>query len=275
MGLERELLQCKTQVDRFIQDKFRSELDAPVATLLESMKHAVEGGKRIRAFLVMQGAELAGEEPERVLPTAAAVECFHGYSLIHDDLPSMDNAQERRGLPSVHAKYGEATAILAGDSLLPLGFQWISEDQRRYSPGERVLNVVALYTRVLGTEALTGGQYLDLLPTEDSTSSEEILKRKTASLIQASILSGAILGGMSDSFLKSLQEFGLKLGMAYQWKDDLLDWDEDQRPSKMGLQELGTRVQLATREALEALAVFGEKAARLRKLSHHLAKRTK
>jgi geranylgeranyl pyrophosphate synthase len=80
---------------------------------------------------------------------------------------------------------------------------------------------------------------------------------------------------MSDSFLKSLQEFGLKLGMAYQWKDDLLDWDEDQRPSKMGLQELGTRVQLATREALEALAVFGEKAARLRKLSHHLAKRTK
>ncbi|MBI1730183.1 polyprenyl synthetase family protein [Candidatus Acetothermia bacterium] len=261
-------------MDRYIQNQFRKGLDAPVATLLESMKYAIEGGKRIRAFLVMEGAVLAGEEPEQVLPTAAAAESFHTYSLIHDDLPSMDNALERRGLPSVHAKYGEATAILAGDSLLPLGFQWIGEDQREFSSADRVLKVVALYSRALGTEALTGGQYLDLLPADNFASHEEILKRKTASLIQASLLSGAILGGMSQTLLESLKEFGLKLGMAYQWMDDLLDWDEDPRPSKMGLQEVRGRAQSATRESLDALAAFGERAERLRELSRHLAERS-
>ncbi len=274
MKSESILAAHKERIELFIEQKLISEPDQPVQYLRDAMLYALKGGKRIRALLVMLAAELMGERAERVLPAAGAVECFHAYSLVHDDLPAMDNALVRRGFPSVHAKFGEATAILVGDSLIPLGFEWLSADQRQISPDKRVLEVIALFANVLGSKALTGGQYLDLCSSADPALQKEILTRKTAALIEASLLAGAILGGASLAQLEHLKKFGLNLGLAFQYADDLLDWGSDRRQIFMSQSELKILINNLTEEALSALANFGEQAETLKDLAKSLAART-
>jgi len=271
MDLEVYLEECRSRVEGFLFEWLARQRDPLVSELFEAIEYALEGGKRIRAVLVMEGAELAGADPEGVLPTAAAVECFHAYSLVHDDLPAMDNDLERRGRPTVHIRFGEATAILVGDSLIPMGFELIGKEQLKFSPPERVLEVIALFSETLGPQGLTGGQLLDLDPAASKELYPEVNRRKTAALIGASVLAGAILGGLDRDRLSALRDFGVSLGSAYQLIDDLIDWEGD---TKLGSrEELRRQAEEHTEAALRALEAFGERAERLKLLTSHLASR--
>ena len=266
----------RAQVERYLHEVLARRRDPVVSELLSAVAYALEGGKRVRALLVMEGAELAGLEAERVLPTAAAVECFHAYSLVHDDLPAMDNDVERRGRPTVHVKFGESTAILVGDTLLPLGFELLAREQPKHVPPERVLAVAGLFAETLGERGLTGGQYLDLRGV-DKTLWPEVHLRKTARLIEASLAAGAILGGLPDAELQQLREFGLHLGRTYQLVDDLLDWGSGGQADLsrfMSREEAECLVEEQTQRALEALAPLGKRAERLKVLTQWLAQRT-
>jgi geranylgeranyl pyrophosphate synthase len=276
MDLEAYLAERRGWVDAFLRERIERAHDPLVAELLEAVAYSLEGGKRIRAILVMEAAGLAGESPKRVLPTAAAVECFHAYSLVHDDLPAMDDDAIRRGRPTVHICFGEATAILTGDSLIPLGFELISREQLAYSEPERVLQVVALFAQALGPQGLTGGQLLDLAGGDKEGLWPEIHRRKTAVLFEGSLAAGAILGGMDAQGVERLRAFGLKLGLAYQLVDDLLDWDKPEGASIsrfMGREEAERLVEEQTKAALVALEPFGERAALLRSLTEYLGRR--
>lgn len=277
MDITRFLEERRAWVDGHLNSWLANRSDPVVSELQEAISCALQGGKRVRAALVMEAAELAGKGPDHVLPTAAAVECFHAYSLVHDDLPAMDNDQERRGQPTIHVRYGEATAILVGDSLVPLGFELISGEQLRYSEPKRVLRVLALLAQTLGWRGLTGGQYLDLSGGIERELWPEVHRRKTAALFEASLAAGAILGGMGEERLNVLREYGMKLGIAYQLIDDVRDWGEEDGAGHlsrfMNLQEAEQRVQESIAAALAALEPLGEPAERLRALTRYLAKR--
>lgn len=267
MELQAYLTERGHWIDQYLQEQLACHQDPPVTELLAAMEYALAGGKRIRAILLMEGAELGGEEPQRVLPAAAAVECFHAYSLVHDDLPAMDNDIERRGQPTVHVRFGEATAILAGDSLIPFGFELLNVEQVKYSPLEHIQQVNALFSQALGWRGLTGGQLLDLSAAHDDKLQLEINRRKTAALFQASVAAGAMLAGMKTHQLERLRDFGLQLGLAYQLVDDMLDGEV--APSRDSKQH----VQRHTEAALADLEPFGERAAHLRALTQYLAMR--
>ncbi len=277
MDLAEELSRRRAWVEAYLDEVLARRYDPLVGELQEAIAYALEGGKRVRALLVMEGAELAGADPKSVLPTAAAVECFHAYSLVHDDLPAMDDDAERRGRPTVHVQFGEAIAILVGDTLLPLGFELISDEQAEISGPERTLPVLQLFARVLGERGLTGGQYLDLSGV-DADGWQEVHARKTAALLRASLEAGARLGGMPVLELEKLREFGERLGRTYQLVDDLLDWGEGGKAdvSRFVSQEAAQRlIQEQTDLALSGLEPFGERARRLREFTIRLAQRAK
>lgn len=282
MDLEAYVAERRTWVDEFLKRRVTEPVDAPVAPLQEAVGYALRGGKRVRAILVMEAAELGGLSPEHALPTAAAVECFHAYSLVHDDLPAMDDDEERRGRPTVHVQYGEANAVLVGDSLLSLGFELISREQRRYVGAELLIDVVALFAETLGYQGLTGGQYLDLLETPPSGNGEsepwqEVHRRKTAQLIRASLVAGGRLAGLREDDLERLRTFGDHLGLAYQLVDDVLDWGErdgSARLSKFMDREAALdRIRRETDAAIDILTSFDGKADRLRAITTELAAR--
>jgi geranylgeranyl pyrophosphate synthase len=270
-----ELLQArKEMIDNFVEGIFDIPEDTSAVELLNAMAYSIAGGKRIRGFLVMEGAAIAGIEWEKALPTAAAVECFHAYSLVHDDLPAMDNDLERRGKPTAHVKYGEANAILVGDSLLTLGFRWISEAQAHLTGDLEALNSIRILSRWLGTEFLTGGQYLDLKSPTSRKEYNEVIHRKTCGLIEASLMAGATLGGFEMKNLVPLMNYGRHLGFAFQYVDDLLDWDQDEFVKFYQQDELRALVKENTELAIEAVAEFGNRAETLRELARYLADRS-
>jgi geranylgeranyl diphosphate synthase type II len=230
-----------------------------------AINYALEGGKRLRPILLVAAAEAVGGAAEGVLPTAAAVELFHTYSLIHDDLPALDDATWRRERLSAHRVFGEAVALLAGDALIPLGFELIAKEQAKLSPEDRVLRVIDLMSEALGPIGMVGGQLLELEATEalpDEALLAEIYAKKTAALLGASLAAGGVLGGGTESEIEALQAFGQGLGLAYQLVDDLLDFGEDARPTYAHL--LGERAARAeaerlTAEALAALEPLGKR----------------
>ncbi|TVR99450.1 MAG: polyprenyl synthetase family protein [Rhodospirillales bacterium] len=207
----------------------------PEARVIEAMRYAaMSGGKRIRPFLVTAGAALFDVTPSYALRVAAAVELVHCYSLVHDDLPAMDDDELRRGLPTVHVKFGEATAILAGDALLTLAFEVLAQPATHSDPRVRSDLVVEL-ARAAGAEGMVGGQMLDLLAEHHRLSEQEVtrLQRlKTGALIGFACISGAILGKASDSARAALHAYAHDLGLAFQIVDDLLDVEGD--PSEVG-----------------------------------------
>jgi farnesyl diphosphate synthase len=198
--------------------------------LLAAMRHGLlNGGKRLRPFLVMESAALLGGDPGAALRISAALECVHSYSLVHDDLPAMDDDDLRRGQPTVHIAHGEANAILAGDSLLTLAFDIIAAPETRLPDRQKTELVLAL-ARASGLGGMAGGQALDLAA-EGSTLDEPGITRlqamKTGALIRFACEAGAIIAGSAEAERQLMRQYGEKIGLAFQLADDLLDLTAD------------------------------------------------
>jgi len=196
------------------------------ARLLAAMRHgALNGGKRIRPFLVVESAALLGETGPAALRVAAALECVHCYSLVHDDLPAMDDDDMRRGKPTVHRAFDEGTAILAGDSLLTLAFDVLAAPETELA-GERKVELVTGLARAAGLGGMAGGQMLDLEAEENAPDEAGIIRlqaMKTGALFRYACEAGAIVAGASPADRERLAEFGTAIGLAFQIADDLLD----------------------------------------------------
>ncbi len=267
-----------------------------LSILDEAMSYSLmAGGKRLRPILCMAGAELAGAVPESVLPTACGMELIHTYSLIHDDLPAMDDDDLRRGLPTCHKKYGEAVALLAGDGLLTEAFGLIA-GQAGTHPPRAVVEVISLIAGAAGAQGMVGGQVADLeaegrtgLGVDDI---EFIHNRKTGALITVSLVAGALLGGAESDENEAVKEFGDRIGAAFQIADDLLDIEGDTEvlgkpvgsdeargkatyPAAIGLEAARVRAKDLIDEGLAALKMFGEKAEPLRALAIYIINRNK
>ena len=198
------------------------------------------GGKRLRPIMALKSCEIFKEDISDVIPHALAIEMIHTYSLIHDDLPAMDNDDFRRGKPTNHIVFGEAMAILSGDGLLNLAFETITQyamdnstTMMDYKKHMRALREISKYS---GIEGMIGGQVVDLLSDYKTMTEEKLLfmyKTKTAALFQAALVSGAIMGDASGEEIEIIREFGFNLGIAYQIRDDILDKEEDKSIEKL------------------------------------------
>jgi farnesyl diphosphate synthase len=211
------------------------EPTGPEARLIEAMRYAaLGGGKRLRAFLVLQSGRLFGVDRGSLGRVAAAIECLHAYSLVHDDLPAMDDDDLRRGRPSVHKQFDEATAILAGDALLTLSFGLISTPEAHGDPFVRC-ELVARLAHAAGHAGMVGGQMMDLSFEGKQPALPEVTRlqrMKTAALFTFCCEAGAIMGKASPQLREKLIAFGQDLGLAFQIADDLLDLEGD--PAKTG-----------------------------------------
>lgn len=209
-------------VERRLAASFTDEAQ-PQRQLFEAMRYSLlAGGKRIRPVLVLEFCRLCGGTWEHALDFAAAIEMVHTYSLIHDDLPCMDNDDMRRGKPSCHKAFGEATALLAGDALLTKAFEMLSKAEL---PPERIVKAAAILSRCAGIDGMIGGQAVDLLnevQAPDFSTLELTCRLKTAALLQAACLLGTAAAG-SDQMADKAREYGLNLGLAFQIVDDILD----------------------------------------------------
>lgn len=278
MEVEHYLLTRRELIDSYLASYLERRAGGLPATLYDALVYSLEGGKRLRPILVMAAAEALGGEAEEVLPAAAAVELFHTYSLIHDDLPVLDDDDWRRERPSCHRVFGEAGALLTGDALIPLGFELLAVEQARLSSGERVLAAIALLGQAIGGEGMVGGQLeeLELEEFVDGTALEEVYLRKTGALLGAAAAVGGLLAGGSTEKIEALREFGLRLGLAYQVVDDLLDLGEDgflTYPRLVGEERAREEAERFTAEALQALEPLGEEGASLREIGEHLLAR--
>ncbi|WP_288192964.1 polyprenyl synthetase family protein [uncultured Phyllobacterium sp.] len=261
--------------------------------LMAAMRHGVlNGGKRLRPFLVMESAALFDADTPAALRVAAALECIHSYSLVHDDLPAMDNDDMRRGQPTVHRKFDEAAAILAGDSLLTYAFELIAAEATELDPGAKVALVTAL-ARAAGIGGMTGGQALDLEAEKVKPDEAGIIRlqaMKTGALIRFACEAGAMIGNANSLDRERLAEYGSAIGLAFQLADDLLDvtadaahmgkaTGKDAAAGKATLVSLHgidwTKRQLGglVAQAEELLAPFGEKAALLKQAARFIAER--
>ncbi|MGU3399640.1 polyprenyl synthetase family protein [Brucellaceae bacterium D45D] len=261
--------------------------------LIAAMRHGVlNGGKRLRPFLVIESAALFGITGEPVLRVAAALECIHCYSLVHDDLPAMDNDDLRRGQPTVHKAFDEAAAILAGDSLLTYAFDIIASDETDLDATIRIALVAAL-ARASGLGGMAGGQALDLMAEKAKPNEAEIITlqaMKTGALIRFACEAGAIIAGASREDRERMAEFGSAIGLAFQLADDLLDvtadsatmgkaTGKDADAGKATLVSLHgidwTRKQLAglVEQAESLLEPFGENANILKQAARFIAER--
>ncbi|MCC6982838.1 MAG: polyprenyl synthetase family protein [Bauldia sp.] len=228
--------------------------------LLEAMRYAVLGaGKRLRPFLLVETARLFGREPSGgVLRAAAALECVHCYSLAHDDLPAMDDDDMRRGRPSLHRAFDEATAILAGDGLLTLAFDILADPATDHDAELRA-SLVAGLARAAGLGGMVGGQAFDIAGGEDR---ERMLRMKTAALFRFAAEAGALLGRAAPAARARLASFGEALGVAFQLADDIADNDAHANPAALARH---------AEEATRLLAPFGREAETLRALVRFVA----
>lgn len=259
-------------------DKYISLIDMELRSVLlnkdkyngsiyDAMEYSLfTGGKRLRPIMNLKAFELFNNDIDRALPFAMAVEMIHTYSLIHDDLPSMDNDDFRRGKLTNHKVYGEAMAILSGDGLLNLAFETMlsytnlnSKSLEDYQRNIRAIDEIGTYS---GCKGMIGGQVLDLMSSFDNMNEEKLLymyKSKTAALIQASLVSGAIVGGANEEEINAIRDFGLNLGLAYQIKDDLLDANQDESINKFtylkyySIEESEEQVTKLSQRAMESL----------------------
>lgn len=270
------------------------EITRPAA-LLAAMRHGVlNGGKRLRPFLVVETASLLGADGEAAMQVAAALECVHCYSLIHDDLPAMDDDGLRRGQPTVHIAFDEATAILAGDSLLTLAFDIIAGPRTALSDRQKTELVLAL-ARASGIGGMAGGQALDLAAEKSAPDEQAIITlqaMKTGALLRFACEAGAIVAGADTRTRGTMKRYGETIGLAFQLADDLLDLTAD--PETMGkatgkdaARGKGTLVSLhgpdwaRTRldqlaaEATGLLSSYGNRAAILIDAAHFIANRSR
>jgi len=252
--------------------------DAPPAALHAAMRHLLfPGGKRLRPALAFAAAEAVGASPERALPIAAAVELVHTYSLVHDDLPCMDDDVERRGRPTVHVAYGEATAVLAGDALLAAAFETLAAGAPGLPP-DALLAALRELAVAAGSRELCGGQAddLDFDAAGGPAAIESVHLRKSAALIAAAVVGGARLGGADAATLARLREFALAVGLAFQIADDLLDGDTDGACSlvrALGADRARARAESLLEGALGLVEGLGVRAEPLRELARFAVRR--
>ena len=238
------------------------------AEIFKAIRYSVfAGGKRIRPILCLAAVEAVGGDMAPAMPVACALELIHTYSLIHDDLPSMDNDDFRRGKPTSHKVFGEAIAILAGDALLTEAFVLLSQAEKVRLPAGRRLAVIQTIAQAAGLSGMVGGQTLDLLAEKTNPDLEalrDIHRRKTGALIVAAVKSGAIISGVREDKVQALAEYGMNIGLAFQIADDILNVEGD---SKLMGKQTGSD---AARGKVTYPSILGLAAAR-KKLSEHLA----
>jgi farnesyl diphosphate synthase len=224
-SLTEAMAETVEQTER-VMDSLLPRPDGMEGRLFAAMRHgALGGGKRLRPFLLMEGAKLFGVAPDCALRAAAALEFVHCYSLIHDDLPAMDNSPLRRGRETVHVAFDEATAILAGDGLLTLAFETLA-DPRTHEDAQTRCRLIAALARAAGSRGMVGGQMLDLIAettTLDIGAITRLQRLKTGEMIAFSAMAGAIMGRAGPPQLHALQAYAHDLGLAFQIADDLLD----------------------------------------------------
>jgi geranylgeranyl diphosphate synthase type II len=227
MKIEESIRQKKKAVERELE----SILSQENSLLFQAMRHAVfSGGKRYRPILALSSGECFGASPDLVLPFACALELIHNYSLVHDDLPSIDNDDFRRGKPSCHKAYGEDIAILAGDSLLTMAFEILARAPLRKNLQIKREQIIKEISQSAGVKGMVGGQLMDITLSQDSLTEEtyhELILKKTGSLIIASVKTGAILGEAGASELEAAVKYGRNIGVAFQIRDDILDSGQD------------------------------------------------
>lgn len=263
-------------VNRFLEQVLASRTEGVLA---QAIRHLLfPGGKRFRPVLALAAAEAVGGRPESALPIAAAVELIHTYSLIHDDLPCMDDDDERRGQPTVHVAYGEAIAVLAGDALQALAFEALTQ-QRENVSAEALLATAHDLARAAGDLNLVGGQADDILfgaDDFDAARLESVQRRKTAALIAVAIVGGARLAGADALTLKRLQRFGECMGLAFQIADDLLDETSEEACSSvrvLGAAAARARCEALLAQALDEIAELGARGTALRALAEFAVRR--
>ncbi len=264
-----------TFLDRYFED--RKEMLPHHRRLQESLRYSLlqEGSKRFRPVLAMLTAEALGHASERVLPLAAAVECIHTYSLIHDDLPAMDDDDMRRGKPTNHKVYGEATAILAGDALLTEAFQIIA-DQCSWEPAIAI-RLVSEVARAAGLHGMVGGQAIDMGSKKESITLDELRimhRMKTGALIRVSGVGAAIYCRASEEKLAQISVFADNLGLAFQVSDDLLDYDPEKPepgsyPALLGVEKTREFLNELTNTCLAALRDWPASADPLRAIARY------
>jgi geranylgeranyl pyrophosphate synthase len=278
-------------VDAAIAERFEGSRNWPDA-LRGAMRHLLfPGGKRLRPIFSMAAAESVGSPPERALPMCVAVELIHTYSLVHDDLPCMDDDDERRGRPTVHVAFDEATAVLAGDALLTEAFAVLSDGvDSAVGAQERIL-AVGILARAAGASGLVGGQVDDLgfeagvvlgdISANSGTDAERLASihaRKTAALFEAAIVGGATLGSASAAERLTLGAFGRDVGTAFQIADDVLDAGKDEAASILrlqGIDDAKAEAEVLLSHALERIENWGERAEPLRELARFAARRSR
>ena len=294
MNLKLYLKEKRALVDEALGG-FLPESDEHSADVVKAMRYSLfAGGKRLRPILCIAGAEAVGGDARSVLPVACALEMIHTYSLIHDDLPVMDNDDLRRGKPTNHKVFGEAMALLAGDGLLTKAFHLMThpDPENRVKPGAS-LKVIGLIATAAGYEGMVGGQVVDIQSEGkegDSSVVEFIHTRKTGALIAASVCSGAILCGAEKDQLKSLTSYGEDIGLAFQVADDILNVEGSSRemgksvgsdaqqgkityPAIFGLEKSKEIQRALVDRAMESLKSFEERADSLRHIARYIIKR--
>ena len=286
------LEECVVGVNKTIS-RLLPQTDLAEERLYEAMRHGVlSGGKRLRPFMVLQSAKIFNVDPQRARRVAAAMEFVHCYSLIHDDLPAMDNSDLRRGVPTVHIRYDEATAILAGDGLLTLAFEVLASQDTHQDPHVRI-ELVRKLAEASGPQGMVGGQMLDLIGEQqefDYGTISRMQRMKTGKLMAFACESGAILGKADEPHRKALCAYAYDLGLAFQVTDDILDVEEpsamtgkpanqDEKAGKstfvstMGKEEAKSRAQMLVNQAVGHLHVFEGRADMLKELAHYVLSR--
>ena len=296
MALSANLDEALTQISAEIDAEFDQMLSIPDDTrrpLYEAMRHAaIGGGKRLRPLLVVATAGLFNVEHDTALRVGTAVEAIHVYSLIHDDLPCMDDDALRRGKPTVHKAFGEATAVLAGDSLHALAFEILGSAQSHSDPFIRS-ELIACLARASGPDGMAGGQMMDLEAEGQQFDLQTITRLqalKTGALIAASVEMGAILGHIPAEGRTHLKGYAQDIGLAFQIADDILDVEGDEAlagkalhkdadagkgtfVSIMGLERAKEQAAMLVDQAIAHLASYGSEADLLRAVAHYISQR--
>lgn len=290
MSFQDALARCAADTDALLDRLL--PLDAfPARRVVEAMRYSALGqGKRLRPFLVVESAALFGVPREQALRTGAALECVHCYSLVHDDLPAMDDDDLRRGKPTAHKAFDEATAILAGDALLTYAFEILSADATHPDPAVR-LRLIAGLSKAAGMAGMVGGQMLDIEAETRVTSSLSdislIQSLKTGALFRFACEAGAMLAGQDPT---PLRQYADKIGLAFQIADDILDVEstpqalgkatqKDKAMGKatfvdlLGLEDAKARATALTEEAVASLAIYGPRAAILNDAARFIVQR--
>jgi len=291
MNLGTYLKSRQKQIDQAL-DRFLPKATVKPPTIHEAMRYSLfAGGKRLRPILCLAAAEACGGRLQRALPLAAAIECIHTYSLVHDDLPSMDNDDFRRGRPTCHRMFGEGIAVLAGDALLTIAFEIVS----RAAPTSRydMATLLREVSVAAGSQKLIAGQVADLEGEGKKVNRSQlryIHENKTAAILTTAVRLGAMSANATSKQLNAISEFGRSLGLAFQVVDDILDVTQTSEklgksagkdvaaqkatyPAVIGLEKSRVEARLLTRKAHQSLKMFGAKGTALRLLASYLLER--